>query len=255
MDGSWKNTVLEDPQSNVFHKALILPGKSGNAIVTIGAMAASLKIWQVKDKAWTQAVLWNPVFGGTWDRLRDIEVGDVTDDGLEDLVIATHDQGVIAVALQKQNGWQIREIDRAPGIFVHEVEIGDVDGDGKNEFFATPSFPNKAAGGPQPGDILMFSWNGSGFTKTFVDRMEKTHAKEILVCAIDNATKATLFSVAEAETKKENGATVRTEPVKIIQYAFQNGSFTGTVIATLDDFQCRFLTAGDIDGDLSLIHI
>ena len=247
--GGWKDTVIEDPQSNVFHKAMIFSDSSGKRILTIAAMDAALKLWQFRENIWQQTLLWKPVFGGKWNRLRDVETGDVTGDGKPEIVIATHDQGVVAVAMKKGQGWQVKEIDREPDIFVHEVEIGDVDGDGKNEFFVTPSRPNKAKGGPQPGKVVMYKWNGKDFDKKIVDRYDKTHAKEILVCNIDGRGIATLFSAFEAETRVENGKTVRTEPVKIKKYAFKNGVITNEVIATLDDYQCRFLTAGDVDGD------
>ncbi len=246
----WKDIVIEDPQSNVFHKAIILKeAESNQEILTIGAMAAALKTWMFREKQWQQKTLWSPVFGGRWNRLRDMEIGDVNGDGKPEIVIATHDQGVVAVAVKKNKEWQVEEIDREPGIFVHEVEIGDVDGDGKNEFFVTPSKPNKAAGGPQPGNVVMYKWNGSRFDKTIVDTFEKTHAKEILAADISGKGLATLFSVVEAETKTDGGKTSRIEPVKIKQYSFKGGTISSTVIATLDDNQCRFLCAGDVDGD------
>jgi len=241
----WHDTVLEDPQSNVFHKAVIFEGK----ILTVGAMKAALKLWQFTDGSWQQQVLWDPVFGGTWDRLRDVEIGDVTGDGKADLLIATHDQGVVAVAVQQNRGWDIQELSREPGIFVHEIEAGDVDGDGIKEFFATPSQPNKAKGGPQPGSVVMYTWNGKGFERTVVDRFEKTHAKEILVASVGHQSPPRLFSVIEAETKREQGRLVSVTPVKIKMYSFKNKKAAGRVIATLDDLQCRFLTAGDVDGD------
>ena len=41
---------------------------------------------------------------------------------------------------------EVTEIDEKPDTFVHEIEIGDIDGDGKLEFFATPSDRNSASG-------------------------------------------------------------------------------------------------------------
>ncbi len=245
----WHDTVIEDPQSNVFHKALIVEEGKGRSILTIGAMEAALKLWRVQSGAWHRTLLWNPAFGGTWDRLRDVEIGDVTGDGIKDIVLATHDQGVVAVGLKAASGWNVREIDREKGVFVHEVEIGDVDGDGKNEFFATPSQPNKAAGGPQPGSVVMFSWNGKEFIKQTVDALEKTHAKEILAADMDGDGTATLFSVIEAETRKSAQETVRVKPVIIRQYDFSGDAVTAETVTTIEDFQCRFLTAGDVDAD------
>src|SRR5262249_57357482 len=98
--------------------------------------------------------------GDKCDRLRDIEQGDVDGDGKPDLVIATHDQGVIAVVHPEQ-GWRVEEVDRSPDTFVHEIEIGDVDGDGTAEFFATPSKPNKLEE-EQPRAGRMYKHGGAG---------------------------------------------------------------------------------------------
>jgi len=107
----------------------------------------------------------SPSFGGKFDRLRDVEVGDVTGDGRPEIVVATHDQGVVGVIEKSGGKWFARELDREQGIFVHEVEIGDVDGDGLNEFFVTPSDRNRATFVSQPGKIVMYRWNGKSFEK------------------------------------------------------------------------------------------
>ena len=47
---------------------------------------------------------------------------------------------------------KVQEIHRdAERTFTHEVEIADVDGDKKLEFFTTPSAPNRLDGTPQGG--------------------------------------------------------------------------------------------------------
>jgi len=246
----WQDIIIEDSQSNVFHKAIIFPEEGTPLeILTIGAMDAALKKWVYKDHRWQQKLLWHPVFGGKWNRLRDMEIGDVNGDGKPEIVIATHDQGVVAVAVERNHEWTIEEIDREPGMFVHEVEIGDVNGDGKNEIFVTPSKPNKAEGGPQPGKVVMYQWNGAKYIKTSVDSFDKTHAKEILAADLAGSGSATLFSVVEAETRIKEGKSIRVEPVKIKKYNFKNGAISSKVIATIDDNQCRFLCAGDVDRD------
>ena len=40
--------------------------------------------------------------------------------------------------------------------FVHEIEIGDVDGDGVLEVYATPSEPNRLDGKPQSGVVVRY---------------------------------------------------------------------------------------------------
>ena len=239
-DQGWKVATLEDPASNAFHKAI--PWEDG--ILTIGANQALLKTWRFANGAWADATHWNPKFGGKFDRLRDIERGDVDGDGKDDLAIATHDQGVIAVVHPDQN-WRVEQVDQQPDTFVHEIEIGDVDGDGTAEFFATPSHPNKLDE-EQPGQVNMYRHTAGGWQKSVVDAPGDTHAKEILAADTDRDGKAELVVVWEGAVG-QGGQVVR--PVTIKEYRFANGAFTSTEVATIPDRQTRAIQAGDVNGD------
>ncbi|MCK6525385.1 FG-GAP-like repeat-containing protein [Myxococcota bacterium] len=244
-DGVWTRVRLEDAESNVFHKAIAYQG----GILTIGAEDAKLKHWTFKDGKWSAALLWEKSWGGKFDRLRDLEIGDVDGDGKDELVIATHDGGVVAVvnpAETPDGKAEVIEMDAKPDTFVHEIEIGDVDGDGKLEFFATPTDRNKA-NESQPGMMVMYRWNGTSYERSVVDPMGATHAKEILAADLDGDGKSELFSVLEAETAEKQ----ITKPVEIRQYTLKaDGSgFDHKVFATIDDRQTRFLVPGDFDGD------
>jgi len=247
----WQFSRIEDPDSNVFHKALPFDG----GILTIGAEKALLKKWTFKDGAWSQETLWAPApWGGKFNRIRDVEVGDVNGDGKDDIVMATHDSGVIAVGQWKDGKLEVTEMDKMPDTFVHEIEIGDIDGDGVNEFFATPSARNKASGESQPGQVVMYKWDKAASTwhRTIVDDFTGSHAKEILAVKMDDKAKSCdFFSVVEAEAVLENGAAKVVHPVEIRHYTYDKkaGTFTHTVAATLDDKQTRFLVPGDLDGD------
>ena len=244
--GKWGLTRLEDGDSNVFHKAL--PFKGG--VLTIGAEGAKLKRWTFADKKWTGETLWENSWGGKFNRLRDMEMGDVDGDGQPELVIATHDSGVIAVLEmpQKPGGkWTATELDKKPDTFVHEIEIGDIDGDGVAEFFATPSERNKADAS-QAGDVVMYRYNKKKKTyeRSYVDNQKGTHAKEVLAVDMNGDGKSEIFSVQEAHL--ENKKIVK--PVEIRRYkAKPDGSFEHVVVGTIQDRQCRFLIPGDFDGD------
>lgn len=245
----WKATKLEDPDSNVFHKALAYEG----GILTIGAEDAWLKKWTFKDGAWTQDKLWTQSWGGKFDRLRDVEVGDVDGDGKDELVIATHDVGVVAVVKIVDGKAVVTELGKAPDTFVHEIELGDVDGDGRKEIYCTPSGRNQSSGKSQPGKVARWAWDGAAFQGSTVEDLGDSHAKEILAVDLDGKGKSTLFSVVEAETKLVDGKPQKVKDVEIRQYALgKDGAWSHTVAATIDDLQTRFLVPGDFDQDGSL---
>lgn len=242
----WKTVKVEDPDSNVFHKAYPYEG----TILTIGAEKAFLKDWTFKDGKWSFESLWNPKWEGRFNRLRDLEIGDVDGDGAPEFVIASHDMGVIGVAKFKDGKAEVVELDKAADTFVHEIEIGDVDGDGKNEFFATPSGRNQSSGKSQPGQVVMYKWDGTTYQKTVVDDLAGSHAKEILAVDLEGKGKHDLFAVIEAETELVAGQAKIVKPVEIRHYLPQkDGTFKHEVAATIDDKQTRFLVPGDFDGD------
>ena len=242
-DGNWSATTVEDADSNVFHK--IIPLDDGS-LVTIGASKAMLKQWRFEEGAWKQETLWERSWGGKFDRLRDIEIGDVDQDGKDEWVIATHDAGVVAVYNPEDGADGIIEMDQTADTFVHEIEIGDLEGDGKLEFFATPTDRNRV-GVSQKGAITMYKFNGETYDKTVVEAKEGTHAKEILTHDLDGDGKSELLGVFEAEL---DDAKQITTPVQIRQYTQQaDGTFEASVLAEIQDEMCRFLVAGDLDSD------
>lgn len=240
VDGAWQTTVLEDADSNVFHKAMAYDG----GLLTIGGNEAMLKTWKFVNGKWIQEKHWNPRFGGKHNRLRDVERGDLDHDGTDELVIATHDQGVIAIVHPNET-WRVEEIDRQANMFVHEIEIGDVDGDGKMEFFATPSKPNKLDQ-EQAGEVTMYKSAPGGWQKSIVDAPGDTHAKEILTADVDADGVSELYIVWEGALA-QGGALVR--PVVVKQYRMKDGAWTSAVVAEVPDRQMRALAAGDVNGD------
>ena len=241
----WQTSKLEDGDSNVFHKAIL----TDDGLITISAMGAKLKRWNRDDKGcWKAETLWEQSWGGKFDRLRDIEVGDVDGDGADEWIIATHDYGVVAVynpPAEPGGEPEVIELDKKADTFVHEIEVGDINGDGKVEFFATPSDRNKA-GTSQAGEIVMYRYDGETYKRIVVDGGDHTHAKEILADDLDGDGKTEFFSVLEAELENRQIK----EPVKIRLYTENDdGTFSHEDVVTIDDQQTRFLVAGDFDGD------
>ncbi len=237
-NGEWNWSEIEDGDSNVFHKAMVYSPREGvSGILTAGGTKAMLK-FQVGDNE--PELLWEADFGGKWSRMRDIEVADIYGDGTPTIAVATHDQGVVATVRPLQDGtWEVNELDRQEKTVVHEVEIGDLDGDGVLEIYATPSAPNKLDGTPQPGWVTRYV-PAAGEGGVVVADLGDRHAKEILVDDIDGDGTDELYVALEA---------VAGGQVEILRYDAGTEPSEGIKVATLPDTLCRFLTAGDIDGD------
>ena len=145
-------------------------------------------------------LIWQNKWSGKNQRLRDFEIGDVDGDGQDELVVATHDQGVIVVleGVFNEDPVTATEQHEKAETFVHEIELGDVDKDGIPEFFATPSDPNKKDR-TQAGDVVMYTHADGEYTRHLVDHTETTHAKEIFVTDMDGDGVAEVFSAVEAQ--------------------------------------------------------
>lgn len=247
---NWFEEVVEDPESNVFHKAL--PWRDG--ILTIGAMKAKVKHWKKVDGKWSGTTLEEKSWGGKFDRYRDVEVGDVDGDGKEELVLATHDMGVISVGDEADDGtWSFQEYDQKADTFVHEVEIGDVDGDKKPEFYVTPSERNKASGVSQPGGVARYDYDAASqkYKRTQVVQWPDTHAKEILVVDMDGDGVDELYAAREAvQVKGADGKNETKAPAMVVRLTPAGSKWKETTVATLDqEVMCRFLVAGDVNHD------
>jgi hypothetical protein len=235
---AWQYRAISDPDSNVFHKAMAYEPRPGEAgVLTAGGTRAILKLWR---KGQQPLVIWDKDFGGKHSRMREVEVADLYGDGSAALAVVTHDQGVVATVRPMADGsYQVTELDHEPETFVHEVEAGDLDGDGTLEVYATPSLPNKLDGTPQPGEVTRYV-PATGEGRTVVAALGDRHAKEILVEDVDGDGTDELYVAVEA---------VAGGRVAITRFDAGTDPAAGAVIATLDDKLCRFLTAGDVDGD------
>jgi hypothetical protein len=236
-DGAWSYGWIEDPASNVFHKAMAYrPAQGPSGLLTLGGTGASVKLWSADGTT----TLWEADFGGEFSRMRDAEVGDLYGDGRAAIAVATHDQGVVAVLRPDgAGGFSVHELDREPGTVVHEIELGDLDGDGVLEVYATPSAPNRVDGTPQPGKVVRYV-PARGRDRAVVADLGKRHAKEILAGDIDGDGTQELYVAVEGISEGQ---------VEILRYDDGTDPDEGTRVAKLPDKLCRFLTAGDVDGD------
>lgn len=258
--GAWTSEVLEDDSAIVFHKAMIFtPPNAAAGILTLGGSRpcpeagardckAALKLWRHGANGWTSETLWEEDFGGRFNRMRDAEIADFDGDGTPEIAVATHDQGVVAIVGAGANGFTVTRLDHEANKFVHEIEIGDLDGDGRKEVYATPSEPNQLSGGEQHGEVVRYV-PGTENSRTVVADLGSRHAKEIWVGDVDGDGRDELYVAVEALTTGEGAAMQIAEPVEIRRYDHDTAPTAGVVIATIQDRLTRFLTVGDGDGD------
>lgn len=245
--GEWVTTRMTDADSNVFHKAMAYRMPNGRTALLTGAgEKALLKLWQSQDGALVATTLWEKDFGGRFSRMRDLEVGDVDGDGRDVIAVATHDQGVVALVRPEGEGFSVEEIDLEKDTFVHEVELGDLDGDGVIEVYATPSEPNRLDGSHQSGVVVRYV-PAKKEGRAVVADLGGRHAKEILVHDLDGDGRDELYVIVEGQKAKEGrGLLHRTE---VWRYEADTPPDQGVRIAEFDDRLGRFLTPGDLDGD------
>jgi hypothetical protein len=238
--GAWQARSYSDPDSRVFHKAIgYTPAVGAPGVITIGGLGAAVKLWRVRAGGLAPAeTLWQARFGGRVDRMRDVEAGDLFGDGGAALAVATHDQGVIAVLRPRGRSFEVRELERRANTWVHEVELGDIDGDGVLELYATPSEPNRL-GIPQGGEVVRFV-AGRAEWRRVVATFAGRHAKEILLADLDDDGRDELYVSVEAVTGGR---------AEIRRYRAETPPDAGELVAALPDAMCRFLVAGDLDGD------
>jgi hypothetical protein len=248
-DGRWQTSSLEDDESNVFHKAMLYEGAAAPRLLTLAGTAAVVKTWQKTAAGLEPSSQWQQDFGGKWSRMRDAEVADLFGDGTAAIAVATHDQGVVAVLRPNAGGgFDVEKLDAKPDTFVHEIEIGDLDGDGVLEVYATPSEPNRLDGSRQTGEVVRYV-PAKGEGRVVVAAPVDRHAKEILVEDVDGDGRDELYVSVEGHLEGKGANKRLVDPVEILRFDADTPAAEGAVIGTLKDSLSRFLTAGDLDGD------
>lgn len=249
-DGGWKTETVEDPQSNIFHKAMpFAPSGQPPAIVTAGGTGAYVKLWRRVRGKLQPTTLWHAEFGGKFDRIRDMEIADMDGDGTPEIVVGTHDQGVVAILWQRSpHKWKVEQVYERKNTFVHEIEIGDLDGDGVLEAYASLTPPNRFLEAGQGADVVRFVPKRKE-RPAIVAALGTRDVKEIYVGDLDGDGLDALYVSVEALMDGFGPKAKMLDPMQIRRYDADTPPGGGIPIAKIPDQHARFLTVGDVDGD------
>lgn len=234
----WVSSKLEDADSNVFHQSF----SYGSGVVTLGAERALLRLWTPGPQGWSASTLFEGDWCGKFDRLRELERGDVDGDGDEEWVIATHDQGVVVVLDGAPGRQHALELDADPDTFVHEIELGDLTGDGIDEIVATRThrlFPNGSS------EVAMYHWTPAGYLRETLLEVDDVAIREALLADLDGDGRDEVYLSAEYPSRNSEGP----QGVDVWRLRLRAGRWTHETVAHIDDRSVRFLLAADTDGD------
>jgi hypothetical protein len=200
-------------------------------------------------------------------RCKDLTIGDADNDGKNEIILATHGEGLVRMYKWVDGKWQKTDLDRnyigqndrkeksnhrVPNdqlpcqtciiqTAVHIVKIADIDGDGKNEVITTQSSPQELRDKEEVSFINIYRKKGSGWERETVDSLKDREFRSIAIGDVYNNGAKTLV-IGVGSPRNEKGS--------LYSYSYQNGQWKKSVIYDdPNERNMKGLDIGDVYGD------
>jgi len=196
-------------------------------------------------------------------RCKDLTIGDVDNDGKNELILGTHGEGVVKVYKWDEKNWNsqiveknwIGQVDKMQNTShkvpresltydaivqsaVHIVKVGDVDNDGKNELLASISSPLEYSG-EDISYLNLYRWDGSEWQRTAIDNQEGKEFRSIAIGDVYNNGKNVILAGSGLMWVKKEFAS-------LVLYEWKDGKWSKlTVEDKVQEKNMKGLAIGD----------
>lgn len=200
-------------------------------------------------------------------RCKDLTIGDADNDGKNEIILGTHNPGIVRLYKWNGNTWKkedletnfIAQIDEKEKTnhrvsskelnckqcvvqtAVHIVKVADIDNDGKNEVIATISSPLELQGADEISFIRVYRKVGDKWISETIDRLTKREFRSITVGDIYNKKKNVLV-IGIGTPGDEKGS--------LYIYEFRNKKWEKSIIHNdPEEKNMKGVAIGDISND------
>jgi len=187
------------------------------------------------------------------DFIRSIALGDLDEDGFDEIVVGTRPNGAVLVLDREPTGYVVTTIDRDQyGVGTtntREVVLADVNSDGALEILVATARAAPENWQAAPGAIFLYRRSGVGWDRILIDdHGGRTHTRMVAVADLKDDGVNRIVSSAVGVVAPDTG---RTDPEpELRMYTLTDNCAACVPIGTLENMiKSRSFAAGDIDGN------
>jgi hypothetical protein len=187
------------------------------------------------------------------DLVRSIALGDVDEDGADEIVVATRPNGAVLILDGGPAGYAVTAIDQdqygAGTTNTREVVVADVDSDGAHEILIATARADSEKWQATPGAIFLYRRSADGWKKTLIDdHGARTHTRMVAVADVKNDGVSRIVSSSVGVIRPGSGFV--SPEAELRMYTLTGGRVVCQPIGTLENMiKSRSFAAGDIDSN------